>query len=301
MQAVVLSLADTGQRFQIRLKARKIHSKLHPDTVTPLRFVRTVRTFPYRVPRDPEPMAESDPFLHLDPLGPAYRSSIAQAPEARRSILERRVALLCIDMQFLDAARGFGVFSNVAASGLPVEAQDYYFNRLERTALPNVRRLQSAFREHDLEVIHTRIVSLTQDGRDRSPGHKRLGLHAAPGSKEAEFLPEVAPQGDEIVISKTASGVFVSTNVEYVLRNIGIDALFIVGVYTNECVETTARDASDLGFFTSVIDDACATVTPELHASSLSTLRDRYARILSTDEAIAEVRRSGGRVVLASG
>jgi nicotinamidase-related amidase len=83
--------------------------------------------------------------------------------------------------------------------------------------------------------------------------------------------------------------VFVSTNLEYVLRNIGVDALFMVGVYTNECVETTTRDASDIGFFTSVVDDCCATVTPELHYSSLKTLKDRYARIISTNQAVAEV------------
>jgi nicotinamidase-related amidase len=231
-------------------------------------------------------MAQNDHYL--DPLGPKYRTSITEAPEAKTSIVAGRVALLCIDLHYLDAARGYGVFAN-DDSGIPLEAQEYYFDRLERIALPNVRKLQDAFRHAGLEVIHTRIQSLTRDGRDRSPGHKRLGLHAAPGSKEAEFIPLVAPQGDEIVINKTASGVFVSTNVEFVLRNIGVDALFLVGVYTNECVETTARDASDLGFFTTVIDDACATVTPDLHYSSLNTLRDRYARILSTQKAVHEV------------
>jgi nicotinamidase-related amidase len=63
------------------------------------------------------------------------------------------------------------------------------------------------------------------------------------------------------------------------------------GVYTNECVETTTRDASDIGFFTTVIEDACATVTPELHFSSLNTLRDRYARILTTAQAVTEITR----------
>jgi nicotinamidase-related amidase len=100
------------------------------------------------------------------------------------------------------------VCSPTRAQGVPREAEEYYFNRLETQVLPNVRRLQDAFRAVGLEVIHTRIQSLTMDGRDRGPGHKRLGLHAAPGSKEAEFLEIVAPQGDEIVINKTASGVF---------------------------------------------------------------------------------------------
>ena len=138
-----------------------------------------------------------------------------------------------------------------------------------------------------------RIQSLTHDGRDRSVGHQRLGLHASPGSKEAEFLPEVKPKGDEIVINKTASGVFNSTNLEYILRNMQIDSLYVCGVYTNECVSTTVRDACDRGFHTTLINDACATVTPELHNATISTVRDRYSRVLTADQVIKEVRLAG--------
>ena len=90
-------------------------------------------------------------------------------------------------------------------------------------------------------------------GRDRSKGHKRLEVHAAPGSAEACFLEEVAPVGDEIVINKTASGVFSSTNLNYVLNNLGISSVYVVGVYTNECVETTVRDACDLGYLVTMV------------------------------------------------
>jgi nicotinamidase-related amidase len=85
--------------------------------------------------------------------------------------------------------------------------------------------------------------------------------------------------------------VFTSTNLAYVMRNLGVTGLFVVGVYTNECVETTIRDASDLGFHVALVDDGCATVTPELHYSTVHTLRDRYARILKTEQAVQEVDR----------
>jgi len=228
-------------------------------------------------------------FLNVDPLKDNYREAFTESPALRRSLERYHTALLCIDMQYLDAARGYGMFANAEASGVPLEAQEYYFDRLERIVLPNVRRLQDAFREAGLEVIHTRIQSLTRDGRDRSPGHKRLALHAAPGSKEAQFVEIVAPQGDEIVIDKTASGVFNSTNLSYVLRNLGVTALFVTGVYTNECVSTAIRDACDLGYFVTFVPDGCATVTPELENATLTTLKDRYARVLHADEAIAEV------------
>jgi nicotinamidase-related amidase len=213
----------------------------------------------------------------IDPLADTYRESIAETPAVLESLISHHTALLVVDVQYLDAAPGCGVFAEIANSSVAVEAQEYYFDRLRHIVLPNIKRLQQTFRGHNLEVIHTRIMSLTHDGRDRSPGHKRLGLHAPPGSREAEFLEEVAPLGDEIVINKTASGVFTSTNLAYVLRNLSITGLFVVGVYTNECVETTIRDASDLGFHATLIDDGCATVTPELHYSTIHTLRDRYA------------------------
>lgn len=227
----------------------------------------------------------------LDPLRDSYRRSITEAPQVLERLEAHTTALLVIDVQYLDAAPGFGVFADTEASGVPPQAQAYYFDTLRETVLPNIGRLQQAFRRHGLEVIHTRIMSLTPNGRDRSSGHKRLGLHAAPGSKEAEFLPEVAPAPGEIVISKTASGVFTSTNLEYVLRNLGIRALYVTGVYTNECVSTAVRDGSDLGFHMTLVQDACTTVTPELQAATVRTLRDRYARVMRTKAAAAEIER----------
>lgn len=232
----------------------------------------------------------NEDFLHVDPLKDTYRESIIDTPQVEKALRHHNVALMVIDLQYLDAAEGYGVFADAEKSGVPKEAQEYYFKRLHHVVLPNVRRLQDAFRMMKLEVIHTRIQSLTKDGRDRSVGHKKLGLHAAPGSKEAEFLTEVAPKGDEIILNKTASGVFNSTNVEFVLRNMGIDSLFVCGVYTNECVSTTVRDACDRGFHTTLINDACATVTPELHNATVSTLKDRYSRVMSSEEVLKELR-----------
>lgn len=234
----------------------------------------------------------NEDYLHVDPLKETYRESIIDVPQVEKALQLHKVALMVIDIQYLDAAQGYGVFADVEKSGVPTEAQEYYFKRLHHVVLPNVRRLQDAFRLMKLEVIHTRIQSMTKDGRDRSVGHKRLGLHAAPGSKEAEFLPEIAPKGDEIIINKTASGVFNSTNADFMLRNMGIDSLYVCGVYTNECVSTTVRDACDRGFHTTMINDACATVTPELHNATISTIKDRYARVMSAQEVLTEIRKA---------
>ena len=230
-------------------------------------------------------------FDALDPLREQYQGSLISTRQLRQELAKHHVALLCIDLQYLDAARGHGVFADAVASGVPLKAQEYYFQYLENVVLPNVRKLQDAFRAQGLEVIHSRIQSLTRDGRDRSPGHKRLNLHAPPESKEAEFVELVAPVGDEIVLNKTASGVFNSTNLQYILRNLDITSLFIVGVYSNECVSTAVRDACDLGFYVTLIEDGCTTVTPELQEATITTIKDRYARVMTTEEAITEIAR----------
>lgn len=230
------------------------------------------------------------PQESLDPLGESYRETVTETPAVVESLERGLTALLVVDLQYLDAAPGHGVFAHLPKGEISPEAPEfYYFDQLQRIVLPNVHHLQDAFRANGLEVIHTRIQSLTQDGRDRGPQHKRLGLYAPPGSKEAEFLPEVAPRGDEIIINKTASGIFSATNMAYVLRNLRITGLFVTGVYTNECVSTTIRDACDLGFYVTLIKDGCTTVTPELQNATLRALKDRYARVMSTHEAIQEI------------
>jgi nicotinamidase-related amidase len=234
-------------------------------------------------------------FIDLDPLRKSYYESIVANEERYESLQQHNTALMVIDMQYLDAAPGHGVFANPDKSGVPPEAQEYYFSTLRNLVIPNMQRLLRTFRSRGLEVIHTRIMSMTRDGRDRSPGHKRLNLHAPPGSREADFLEEVQPDGDEIIINKTASGCFTSTNINYVLKNLDIHGLFVTGVYTNECVSTTVRDASDLGYLVTLISDACTTVTQELHDSTVFTLRDRYARVIDTDTAVQEIEQYGGR------
>lgn len=230
-------------------------------------------------------------FIDVDPLKESYRGSIIEHPDRPAAIKQKNIALLCIDMQYLDAAEGYGVFADITETGIPGEAQEYYFKTLKEIVLPNVRKLQDCFRRHNLEIIHIRIQSLTRNGRDRSNAHKRLGLHAPPGSKEAEFLEEVAPANDEIIINKTSSGVFNSSNLFFVLKNLEIDSLWVTGVYTEECISTTVRGGSDLGFFVTLIDDGCTSVTPERHDFTIATLKDRYTRILTTREALEEIER----------
>ena len=185
-------------------------------------------------------------------------------------------ALLLIDLQYFDVDPAVGALSHCS----PAEQAAYLSEVWERALPASVSALEYA-RAAGLEVIHVRIQSLTQDGRDRSSAHKQLGIHVAPGSKHAEFLPGLEPLEDEIVLNKTSSDAFHSTALDRLLRNLGVAQVFLVGVLTDECVASTARSASDLGFSPRIIAEGCATVDPRVHASTLARLNGRYAQVVS--------------------
>jgi len=156
--------------------------------------------------------------------------------------------------------------------------------------VPNMQRLQAASRRGGVEVLYTVIESLTRDGRDRSLDYKISRLHVPRGSWDAQVLAEIAPGEDEILIPKTSSSVFISTNIDYVLRNLGVRFLIIAGILTDQCIDSAVRDACDLGYLVTVATDACATLTPERHEWSLRNNRG-YCRQRTSAELVGEIER----------
>ncbi len=151
-------------------------------------------------------------------------------------------------------------------------------------------RLQAAARRAAIEVIYTVIESLTADGRDRSLDYRITGFNVPKGSADAQVVRELAPAADEIVFPKTSSSVFISTNIDYVLRNLGTRSLIIAGCLTDQCVDSAVRDACDLGYFVSTVTDACATLSQERHDWSLR-LTKGYARQRTTAQVVEEIER----------
>ena len=207
---------------------------------------------------------------------------IKPLPEVR--LKRKNSALLVVDMQYLDAHKDYGIFLNARNKGVR-EAMNYYRDRLG-LIVPNIARLQKAFRRKRMEVIQTKIASLTLDGRERSKGHRDKGIFAPKGSKDAEILKELRPMENEIVLPKTASGVFNSTAIDQILRNLGVQNLVVTGVVTNNCVENAVRDACDRGFAVILVEDGCAAVTEELHLAAIRAMRDHFAKIKTTAEVI---------------
>ena len=211
-------------------------------------------------------------------------------PLSREIAIEpRQTALLFIDVQNFAAKRDGAEFKEMP----PAEFEQkcgWYFQQLEGRVIPNMQRLQAAARKAEIEVMYTTIESLTLDGRDRSLDYKITGFHVPKGSWDGKVIDELAPEGDEIWLPKTSSSVFVSTHIDYILRNLGVKQLILSGIVTDQCVESAIRDACDLGYLVTQVTDACATYTQERHDFSLRSIKG-YCRQRTTDQLIAEVER----------
>jgi ureidoacrylate peracid hydrolase len=184
-------------------------------------------------------------------------------------------AMLIIDVQNYCVSEKAGV-------------SEHFRQSFRETVLPNIQRLQSACRRAGIEVVYSVIENMTRDGRDRSLDYKISGIDVARGSWDAQIVDEIAPGDDEMVFRKTSSNVFISTNIDYVLRNLGVRSLMVAGVMADQCVESAVRDACDLGYLVTLVTDACTTKTAERHKQSLIGIRG-YCRQRTTEELVSEI------------
>lgn len=200
------------------------------------------------------------------------------------------IALVIIDMQYASGSRDTGLGRLLRERGQE-EAGRYRFDRIEGVVIPNIRKLLNSFREHNLRVIHVTVGSRLPDYSD-IPLHLRKVIqdfHNCEGNREHEILDELKPRPDELVINKVTTGAFNSSNIEAALRNLGVRDLVVTGISTSQCVETTARDASDRGFNCVLVEDACAEDEKGQHEATVLQFARLFGRVASSDQVLAEV------------
>lgn len=203
-----------------------------------------------------------------------------------------KAALLIIDMQ-RQYAHPDGGMGRLGREKGREDLLRYRFEAI-KAIVPRIRSLQEVCRAAGVEVIYVRTAMLTQDGRDGIQALRSHRLVAPLYGREAEILEEVAPVGDEIVINKTSTSAFNSSQIDQILRNLGVEQLLVTGVVTNGCVELAARDAADLGYWVTAVSDACAASTPELHANALERMTDGGLVAAKTTEQVISMVRSNG-------
>jgi ureidoacrylate peracid hydrolase len=205
---------------------------------------------------------------------------------------KNRTTLLFIDVQNFCVHREGGEFKGLSDAEFE-EKHGFFMREMEQRVVPNMQRLQAGCRRTGIEIMYTLIRNLTRNGRDRSLDYKITGFNVPPDSWDGQVIDPLKPGNDEMVIPKTSSNVFMSTNIDYVLRNLGTRYLVISGVVTDQCVEGAVRDACDLGYLVTLITDACATGSQERHDNSLRAIRG-YCRQRTVDEFLAEIAPAEG-------
>lgn len=199
----------------------------------------------------------------------------------------KQSALLFIDVQNFSAHPDGAEFADYSKAEFE-KKYGWFFDQLNARIIPNMQALQTAARAASIEVMYTTIESLTLDGRDRSLDYKITGFNVPKGSWDGKVIDQIAPQGDEIILPKSSSSVFVSTHIDYVLRNLDVKQLVLCGLLTDQCVESAIRDACDLGYLVTQVTDACLTYTDARHDNSLNAIKG-YCRQVTTAELVAEL------------
>ena len=165
-----------------------------------------------------------------------------------------------------------------------------FFSRMNNTVIPNTAALIADARTRGVEVIFARIACLKEDGRDRSLSQKRPGFNylLLPKDREdSQMVPELAPQGDEVVITKTTDSALTGTNLRLILHNMGIKNVVVAGIFTDQCVSSTVRSLADESFNVVVVDNCCAAATDELHKRELEIINMIYCHVVQLDDVLS--------------
>ena len=188
-----------------------------------------------------------------------------------------RTAVIAVHMQhnIVTADGAFGGFFAAQAA--------------ERDVIGQAGQLLEAARRSGATVVYTRVA--WQPGYpDLVANSPLLGMVAqfgalVEGSGKAEIVPQLTPQDGDIVLTHQRVGGFSASQLDVILRSRGIDTVLFAGVATNASVESTVRQASDLGYRTIVVADACSAADPGAHDAAIASL-GLLAEITTTAEAV---------------
>ncbi len=155
--------------------------------------------------------------------------------------------------------------------------------------IPNIKALKQAFKERNLPVIYTNDSHLP--GVDAEL--KLWGEHAVRGTPGAQVVDELKPEEGDFVVTKRRYSAFFGTDLDILLRELGVDEVVLTGVATNVCVLHTAADAFFRGYKVTVVSDGTMAVPAEDQNRWLEYMKTVYgAKVARTTEIIEELRSS---------
>lgn len=196
-------------------------------------------------------------------------------------------AVIVIDMQNYDCTPG-GFFDLVGI--------DFTHGR---NVVQPIKRVLDHARAAKVPVVYTEMV-LPADRRlwptGDSPWYRKAHPRQWEGNPElerglgiegtwaAQTVDELAPTASDYVIRKQTYSGFVNTDLDVVLRRLGLRHLFFTGIGTPTCVEATARDAYFREYWPVLLADCCGAILPETHEAALFAIKRRYGWVASSDD-----------------
>ena len=148
-------------------------------------------------------------------------------------------------------------------------------------------RLAEKFRANGAPVVLVR-VGWSADFAEalKQPVDAAMGGHGLP-EKWWDYPAALGKQASDIEVTKRQWGAFYGTDLEMQLRRRGIDTIVLCGISTNIGVESTARNAWEMGFSLVIAEDACSAADAEQHQGSMKNIFPRIGRVRSSEEIIA--------------
>ncbi|MGJ9374209.1 isochorismatase family cysteine hydrolase [Nesterenkonia sp. CF4.4] len=192
-----------------------------------------------------------------------------------------RTAVLVVDMQN-DTVHASGAYASFGAAE----------HAASQNVIPNIRNIVEAARAAAVPVFHSRIVvhPLPGVGGRNAPVFQMLAPDTFKvGSWGVEIVDELRPSGDEIVLDRTRMSVFNGTELDSMLRNLGVDSLIVVGAWTNMAVEHTVRDAADHGYEVTIVSDASSSLSADWQRGALEYALTNIATITDAETIAASL------------
>ena len=175
-------------------------------------------------------------------------------------------ALLCLDFE-----------NDIVHPEGKVSGKGYANYNAEHQTTATLKTLQQQFRQNGYPVIHVR-VGFSPDYHEQPKGSPLMGKAHEFGAFDlsgwgSEFFEEVAPQNNEVVITKHRIGSFHATSLELTLNTMGIKDVYLAGVATDMVVESTCREAHDRDYKVSIVADCCIAANEEDQQRSLANMK----------------------------
>ncbi|OMC53610.1 isochorismatase [Mycobacterium sp. IS-836] len=158
-----------------------------------------------------------------------------------------------------------------------------------RVALPNIVRLLPVARAAGVRVVHC-LVQRRPDGLGSSHNAKIFALgrgevDIVPGTPGASVLPELGPEPTDLVLSRWHGvGPMGGTDLDAVLRNLGVSTIVVVGVSLNIAIPNVVMDAVNAAYRVIVPRDAVAGIPTEYGEAIIANTLSLLATITATDD-----------------